>query len=212
MKPLSIFLIFLLVVCLTALADAQENIDTHTGKHLYKSFCLVCHGPNGDTKGPLAVKLGLTPSNLTDEKYNKKSVDQLAYTIGGYGRPDSNAMPFLWKDEFPQSSIRNIAAYLKIIRSTNISLRGDKHNGKRVYKNSCLACHGPKGTGKGTLAKIIGARKVGFTKGLSIRYLSDNELISVIRDGKGEFMPGWGGTLDDEEIIDTTAYVRSLSK
>jgi mono/diheme cytochrome c family protein len=68
------------------------------------------------------------------------------------------------------------------------------------------------GRGKGALAKIIGAPKVGFTKGLSIKYLRDNELISVIRNGKGDFMPGWGGTLDEDEIIDTASYVRSLNK
>jgi Fe-S cluster assembly ATPase SufC len=46
----------------------------------------------------------------------------------------------------------------------------------------CEACHGPEGRGKCTLAKIIGAPRVGFSKSLSINYLGDDELISVIRD------------------------------
>jgi mono/diheme cytochrome c family protein len=59
---------------------------------------------------------------------------------------------------------------------------------------------------------VIGVPKVAFTNGLSIRYLVDKELISVIRDGKGDFMPGWGETLEHDEIVDVAAYVRSLIK
>ena len=212
MKPLSFFLAFFLTTCFTTFTNAQGVDDPQTGKRLYKSFCLVCHGPNGDTRGPLAEKLSLNTPDLTADKYRKKGVDRLAFLIGSYGRPELNVMPFLWKNELSEQDIRNIAIYIAVISSSSISLKGDKVNGKQIYMSSCVACHGPGGKGKGALAKIIGAPKVGFTKGLSIRYLDDKQLISAIEEGKGDFMPGWGGILNDEEIIDAAAYVRSLSR
>ncbi len=212
MRYLPVILASFIIICMVVPASAERNDDPQTGKRLYKSFCLVCHGSDGASTGPLAEKLDLDPPDLTDKKYRSKSVDQMAFLIGSYGRPDYNAMPFLWKNELSESDIRNIAIYISVMNSSSISLQGDQKNGELIYMNSCLACHGPKGKGNGVLAKVIGAPKVGFTKGLSIIYLSDEKLISVIRSGKGDFMPAWGGILNNDEIIDTAAYVRSLSE
>lgn len=211
MRPLLLFSL-ILAISLAPSAYAFKNNDMVEGKRLYKSFCLICHGVDGDSRGPLAIKLDLTPPNLLGKGYRGKSVDQLVFLIGGYGGPDHIAMPFFWKDELSKSEIVTIAKYVKTLKSGNIAYKGDIRSGKRIYKSSCEACHGLKGNGGGSLAKVIGVPKVAFTNGLSIRYLVDKELISVIRDGKGDFMPGWGETLEHDEIVDVAAYVRSLIK
>jgi len=210
MKPLSFLLTLSLSIILVTPAYAFNSSNLAEGKRLYKSFCLICHGVDGDSSGSLAVKLDLVPPDLTDQRYKNRSVDQLAFIIGGYGGPDNSAMPFAWKDELSESNIVDIAKYVKTLKSADIDHRGDLRNGKLIYQSSCIACHGSKGKGSGTLARIIGAPKVGFTNGLSIRLLVDKELISTIRDGKGDYMPSWGETLDHGEIVDVAAYVRSL--
>lgn len=212
MKSLLFIMTIFLAISLATPAFAINKNDLNEGKRLYKSFCLVCHGVDGDLSGSLAVKLDLIPPDLTDKHYRNKSIDQLVFLIGGYGGPDNSAMPFSWKTELSESKLRDIAKYLKSLKSSDIDHAGDPRNGKLIYQSSCVACHGSKGKGGGTLANIIGAPKVGFTNGLSIRLLVDAELISAIRDGKGAFMPGWGETLDHDEIVDVAAYVRSLVK
>lgn len=192
-------------------ASGERLDDPYIGKRLYKSFCLVCHGPNGDTKGPLAKKLGLSPPNLTKTKYRKKSIDEMAKIIGGYGRAEDSVMP-VWRNALPEMNIRHIAAYLAIIKSKSLRFKGDRRQGRIIFRSSCSACHGPKGRGNGILAKIIGAPMIDFTKTGSIEHLSDNQLVKIIRDGKSNLMPGWQGTLNSDEIIDVAAYVRSLGK
>jgi len=49
-----------------------------------------------------------------------------------------------------------------------------------------------------------------------MKNLTDEELFNIIKYGgasvgKSPFMPAWGSTLSDQEIIDTILYLRSLS-
>jgi cytochrome c oxidase cbb3-type subunit 3 len=210
MKYLIIFVSFFLTLVIIP-AYAQNTGDPYIGKRLYKSFCLVCHGSSGDSKGPLAKKLNLHPTNLASEKYQKKSVAEMAKIIGGYGRVEGSTMP-VWRDVLPESNIKNIASYLALIKIKSLRFKGDKRQGRLIFNSSCAACHGPMGKGRGILAKIIGAPMVDFTKRESLKHLSDNKLILIIKEGAGELMPGWEGTLNNDEIINVAAYVRSLGK
>ncbi|MEE8484022.1 MAG: c-type cytochrome [Nitrospinota bacterium] len=211
MKSLLTFFSFLIALFLSIPASGERLDDPYIGKRLYQSFCLVCHGPNGDTKGPLAKKLGLKPPNLTKQKYQKKSIDEMAKIIGGYGRVKGDIMP-VWRNALPEVNIKHIAAYLAVIKSKSLRFRGNKRKGRLIFKSSCSACHGPTGTGNGILAKLIGAPMVDFTKTGSIEHLNDGQLVKIIRDGKDSFMPGWKGTLNSDEITDVAAYVKSLGK
>lgn len=193
-------------------ASAQSTADPNIGKQLYRSYCFICHGKKGDSKGPLAKKLGLTPANLTSDKYQKKGIDEMAKIIGGYGRAEGDVMP-TWRNALPESNIKHIAAYLAIINSTNLKFIGDTRRGRLIFRSACMACHGPSGKGNGILAKIIGAPMVDFTKADStVQRYSDKALIVIIKNGKQKFMPGWEGTLNNNEIIDVAAHVRSLAE
>ncbi len=46
--------------------------------------------------------------------------------------------------------------------------------------------------------------------GPEIKRMSDEELFRVIADGKGSTMPAWRGILNDQQLRDVMAYVRSL--
>jgi len=78
----------------------------------------------------------------------------------------------------------------------------DVANGKRLFEAQCAPCHGIDGRG-GKGANLAVPR---------LRHSTDNqELVAVIRDG----IPGTGmlraWQLDDQELLQTAAYVRSLS-
>jgi len=172
---------------------------------------MVCHGQLGNSLGPLAKQLGLSPSDLTSDKYQKKSVEEMSKIIGGYGRAAGDAMP-VWRNAITEANIKHIAAYLTLIKSSNLRMIGDSRRGRALFQSACASCHGPKGKGNGILAKIIGAPMVDFTKQKAAKRYSDKALVELIRKGKGKFMPGWKGTLNNSELIDVAAYIRSFIK
>lgn len=71
-------------------------------------------------------------------------------------------------------------------------------HGGAVYNQRCMYCHGRDGK--------LGAR--GATD-LSISKMNRGEIIDIVRDGKG-MMPGFGKTLNEQEIQAVAAYTESL--
>jgi len=193
-----------------ALAKKTEG-NPYTGKNLYRSFCAICHGIDGKTKGPLAEKMGLSPPDLTASKYQKKNVDELTEIIGGYGRKAGSEMP-QWTDALPESNLRHIAAYIGTMTQTDLRLIADLNRGRLIYKNACAACHGPRGNGNGILAVMMKAKMTDLTTPEAAKRLSDEELVHVIKNGRGRMMPAWLGTLNENEIIDVAAYIRRLQR
>lgn len=73
-------------------------------------------------------------------------------------------------------------------------------NGKELFEQKCIKCHGHDGT-KG----FLGA------KNLRASTLSDGELTTIITRGK-RIMPSWGKRLTAEEIQLVAQYVKTLRK
>ena len=198
-------------VLLVSSASAENKVNANIGKHLYRSYCLVCHGQDAKGDGPLAKKGGLNPVDLTTLKYQKKNIDELVKIIGFYGRKDGSKMPN-WKEALPESNIRHLAAYIKRLKRQSLKLSGNQRRGREIYKSACISCHGTHGKGDGVLANLMGVEMIDYTKKATNKKISDRQLIAVIHDGKGDFMPAWDGTLNDNEINDVAAYVRSLGR
>lgn len=190
-------------------ASAKTNILM--GKRLFNSYCAVCHGADGKGGGPLAKQLKTKnpPANLTGDKFQSKSPDELLKLIQGYNRADS-AMP-KWENVIPEGNLRSVAEFILALTQSDVRLRGDERMGREIFRLSCVACHGAQGDGSGVLAKLLNAKMVNYTE-RPLTGITDDELIKIIGKGKGEFMPGWEGTLASEEIRDVAAYVRSLYK
>jgi cytochrome c oxidase cbb3-type subunit 3 len=192
-------------------AEGEDN--TIMGKRLFHSYCSICHGDDGTGKGPLAAKLkGLKRpvANLTDEKYQKMSSQQLLDLIKGYNREITN-MP-KWENVIPDKNLKNVAAYILLLTQKDIRMRGDARRGREIFRQSCVACHGQTGEGNGVLVKMLEASKIPNMPAKGHSLISDEEMIKIITNGKGEVMPPWGGVLSSEEIKDVAAYVHSMYK
>ena len=76
-------------------------------------------------------------------------------------------------------------------------------NGMKIYKAKCAVCHGNTAEGKGRAANLTSKEVQGK---------SDDELLSVIRNGKqGTMMPPFKNKLKKPgEIEDVLTYIRSL--
>ncbi|MFQ5430983.1 MAG: c-type cytochrome [Nitrospinota bacterium] len=179
------------------------------GKRLYQSICATCHGKNGKTAGALAVKLGLTPPDLTSNRYQKKDAESLARIIGSYKPGQDHGMP-KWNETLAKSNLRNIAAYIISLTKKDLLIKADLKRGMVIYGNACASCHGRHGKGDGILASALKVKMMDYSKGEGIREMTDRRLVEIIRDGGSELMPGWKGTLNDDEIIDVVAYIRTF--
>jgi cbb3-type cytochrome c oxidase subunit III len=208
-------LIWLVSVCwvivLATDTRAEEEPNALVGSHLYRSYCFVCHGADGKNTGPVAGNLGLTPADLSSQPYQTRNVQDLAAVISGYRDQKGPGMPN-WGMVLTETDLLDIAAYISNISRTDLRFIGDTRRGRAIFKRACLACHGKIGTGEGLLAHLFGISMMDFTQSENMTQISDEDLVSVIRDGEGDYMPSWKGILSDSEIADVASYVRLLAR
>ena len=85
------------------------------GQKIFLTRCFVCHGVNGDGKGPSAAGLGADPRNFTDPGWQKSVTDSRIETVikhGGQAVGESSAMP-----ANSDLSDNQVTALLQFIRS-----------------------------------------------------------------------------------------------
>lgn len=90
-----------------------------------------------------------------------------------------------------------------------LAASGDVTKGKLVYTANCLTCHGERGKGDGLMAEVLPQPLPDLTSP-TIQAKSDQELLTVIRNGRGA-MPMWEGRLGEQDIQNVLAYIRSLN-
>jgi mono/diheme cytochrome c family protein len=79
---------------------------------------------------------------------------------------------------------------------------GDIFNGRELYQQHCVRCHGPQGEG-GELSTPS------FRQNPNL-LVTDPQLLDTLRFGR-QVMPGYQGILSEEEMYDLLSYVRTLS-
>jgi cytochrome c6 len=78
---------------------------------------------------------------------------------------------------------------------------GNPLKGAQVYQEHCASCHGA--DGQSPMANVPN-----FKRGEGIMK-TDQELLSIIKTGKG-IMPGFQGHLENEDMRDVIAHIRTL--
>jgi mono/diheme cytochrome c family protein len=80
---------------------------------------------------------------------------------------------------------------------------------KKLFKQSCVKCHGADGAGETTQGQILGATD--FTDSEWQERVDDERLDNSITYGRGQ-MPAFGEKLTREQITLLLTYVRSFKK
>ncbi len=93
---------------------------------------------------------------------------------------------------------------------------GDAGRGAKTYATYCASCHGPTGGADTALAAALVPKPAAHSDGNVMNGLSDAYLFKVIQQGgaavgKAPIMAPWGGSLDDAQIWDLVAFIRTLA-
>ena len=86
---------------------------------------------------------------------------------------------------------------------------------KKEFVRFCSKCHGLEGKGDGPQADALGTKPRDFTDCARMKTIPDATAFTAIKEG-GEAahlskdMPAWKDGMDDDEIHDLIAYIRSL--
>lgn len=95
--------------------------------------------------------------------------------------------------------------------------KGDAKAGKAKYDTLCVGCHGATGAGDGAAAAALTPKPGNFTDCKEMGKLSDDFLYKITKDGgqavkKSPMMPPWGASLNEQDLHNMVAYVKSFCK
>src|SRR5215467_16222118 len=75
--------------------------------------------------------------------------------------------------------------------------------GKAIFASKCALCHGPDGKGDTSIGKSL---KIADLHSTDVQKLSDEELKTVVTNGKNK-MPPFKGKLTDAQILQVISYI-----
>ena len=96
---------------------------------------------------------------------------------------------------------------------------GNPVKGKRIYDQYCVPCHGKFGKGDGTRVTVeqLDPLPRNHTDANYMNQRTDVQLYKVEKEGGfymnlSHIMPSWGHVLNDEDVWDVVAYLRTLAE
>lgn len=82
--------------------------------------------------------------------------------------------------------------------------------GKKIYLESCQNCHGPTGKGDSDMAAYLTPPPANLTA-KATQAKTDAQLRKIILEGRpGTAMAGYEGAVEEPQLSDLIAYIRSL--
>src|ERR1044071_6347132 len=109
-----------------------------------------------------------------------------------------------------------LSAALLLLLGTSPASSQSAAEGKKLYVDYCSTSHGEAGKGDGPAAAALPVKPADHTNGAVMNQLSDDFLMTIISKGgtaagKSSFMPSWGGALDQKQIREIVAYLRTIA-
>ncbi|MFC3284641.1 cytochrome-c oxidase, cbb3-type subunit III [Litchfieldella rifensis] len=175
---------------------AQNGEAMRVAERIFLNNCAVCHGSNAQG--------GYGFPNLTDDAwlYGGEPENIVATITNG-----RNGLMPSWQ-QLGAQNIENVAQYV-------LSLSGLDHDaqaadqGQAIFAASCVACHGPDGTGN----QALGAPNLTDDAWLYRQPGQDiaDAVRQTLRNGRNGHMPSQAAYIGEERVHLVAAYVYSLS-
>jgi mono/diheme cytochrome c family protein len=195
--------------------------DDSSGAQLFSERCVLCHGAQGMGEGPLALNIDDYPSTNLIEHINAQGYEELNKVITN-GSSNNPYMP-PWKDELSSTEIDAVTQFVMLLRENSERALAQLHaleeqrqssiaDGKLIYSNRCVLCHGVTGIGDGRMSKVV---KNPPPFNLTLSVLQKDAVVEIISEGgqgtgRSPQMPPWKDQLSTAEIEAVTAYIMTL--
>ena len=232
----------MVVLALGAMAFSQVGaaerpaVDVERGGQLYGSRCAVCHGADGDGRGPAAAGMDPPPRDFTKGQFRVRSTrpgdapsdEDLFQTVsrglagtpmpawGGLSEADRWALVDVVKSFSPRFSGPKPVA-LSMPDPPDLSGSAVVRGSVAFRRFGCVDCHGESGRGDGPSARGLTdasgrpIKPFDMTTGRPKRGNAAAELFFVVQSGiEGTPMPGYAAALSAADTWDLVAFVRSL--
>ncbi|KKO44062.1 hypothetical protein WG68_17220 [Arsukibacterium ikkense] len=189
--------------CLADLSLTLNNDDMAKAESMYQRYCSLCHGVQRE-----GYKADHAPS-LRSQSLLSTAFPQMLFDSIAWGRVNSAMDGYIDETGGPlaESDILLLIRWLaQKENSSAIDLNqdpipGNALRGKKLYSKNCASCHGNEGQG------ITGTA---LADQLFLASATDSYLKYAIVNGRdGTPMQSFAGTLQDEDINDVVAYIRS---
>jgi cytochrome c oxidase cbb3-type subunit 3 len=185
---------------------ADENLSQFAraqGRPVFLENCAPCHGSGGGgVKG--------YPNLLDDEWLWGGRLEDIALTIRdgvrtAQSKERQGSMPAFGRDGIlKRPDIEAVTDYVRSLAGLGFDPTANLDHGKKVYGETCVACHGADGRGN---------REIGAPNLTDAIWLYGSDRASMIEglwNGRGGMMPAWAGRLDESTIKALTIYVHTL--
>lgn len=175
------------------------------GASVFSRYCALCHKPDATGYGA-----DHAPS-LVSPTYLESASDELIAKGIREGHPGT-AMAAYAKSRGGPLDEEDVLAILDFLRDKSPGrvpmskdpVIGDVVNGEAIYVASCQKCHGTK-TERADAVHLANATFLNAASDAFLRH-------AVVHGRPGTPMPEFAGVLDEGQIDDVVAYVRSLSR
>jgi cytochrome c oxidase cbb3-type subunit 2 len=215
------------------------------GKEIYTVSCAVCHGDTGDGRGPAGAALPLKPSDFRDKAGVAEMRDNYWFwRVSEGGQPEAfkskgSAMP-PWKGTLSVEDRWAVMAYQHTFSGHNGPHVPWEHPesiavGRDIYAMACVACHGVKGKGDGSVGATLSPQRAPqprdlTTKDFKFRSTPSGQLPTSgdlfrtltegVRAAGGPLTIGLRGYrimpsfrhMPEEQRLELIEYVKSLNK
>ncbi len=172
------------------------------GAIVYRSYCSLCHGQQGDGKAR-ATKLYGESNLVIKMDNNEPGYYEKLVRHGGSSVGRSIYMP-AWEDELSDEQVSDVLEYLYVIDKP-------EKRGKAVFLTNCILCHGVKGNGKGRASVLYDPPPADLTRSdKNDAYKKMIIMMGGAAMGRSGVMPVWGLQLKESEIDDVIAYLRTI--
>lgn len=183
---------------------APEQSQASKGAELYGKYCVLCHG--ADAKGYAADH---APSLVSAPFLASASNTFIARAIRN-GRPGT-AMGAYGKSRggpLEESDIEAILDFLRwpgpswVVPPTTL-VAGDATRGQAIFEETCQPCHGSRDA-RGEAVHLANPEFIGSASDAFLRY-------AVVHGRPGTPMVSFAGKLEEQQIDDVVAFVRSFA-